>query len=120
MRKILTSIVITAATMTAVSCASHYEVANISRSRILVDNRYDRNKDAEAEKFIAPFKAKVDSIMSPVVGQTARYLDNTSLRALYPTSWQTSSCGEQSLSTRNRTLLYITLAAYVPLLPKVM
>lgn len=76
MRKILTSIAITAATMTAVSCASHYEVANINRSRILVDNRYDKNKDAEAEKFIAPFKAKVDSIMSPVVGKTARYLDN--------------------------------------------
>ncbi len=60
------------------SCSSsRYEVTNVSRSRILIDNRYDVSSDvlsgnrASAESFIAPYKHIVDSIMSPVVGETA-------------------------------------------------
>ena len=56
------------------SCKSHYEVASVERSRILVDNRYDRQPDAEAAAFLAPFKHQVDSVMGPVVGQSARYM----------------------------------------------
>ena len=56
------------------SCASHYSVSNVSRSRILIDKRYDVQPDEAATKFLAPYKAKVDSQMSPVVGHTARYL----------------------------------------------
>ena len=56
------------------SCKSHYEVASIERSRILVDSRYDRQPDAEAAAFLAPFKHQVDSVMGPVVGQSARYM----------------------------------------------
>lgn len=75
MRNTLSTLLLTAATFSAVSCASHYEVANVNRSRILIDKRYDQPKDADAERFIAPFRAKVDSVMSPVVGTAARYLD---------------------------------------------
>jgi len=56
------------------SCASHYEVSNVSRSRILIDKTYDATHDAVAENFMAPYKQKVDSIMSPVVGHAAEYL----------------------------------------------
>ena len=56
------------------SCKSHYEVASVERSRILVDNRYDRQVDAEAAAFLAPFKYQVDSVMGPVMGQSARYM----------------------------------------------
>lgn len=56
-------------------CAAQYTVKSITRSRIVIDNRFDQPKDADAEAFIAPFKAKVDSVMSPVVGTTARYLN---------------------------------------------
>ncbi len=75
MRNTLSTILIASATFAAVSCASHYEVANVSCSRIVIDKRYDLSEDADAERFVAPFKAKVDSVMSPVVGTAARFLD---------------------------------------------
>jgi len=56
------------------SCKSHYEVASVERSRIVVDNRYDRQPDAQAVAFLAPYKHQVDSVMGPVVGQSARYM----------------------------------------------
>ena len=56
------------------SCKSHYEVASVHRSRILVDARYDAIPDAEAAKFLEPYKHVVDSVMGPVVGRTARYM----------------------------------------------
>ena len=58
----------------ASSCGSHYHLTDITRSRILVDSQYDARPDAQAAAFIAPYKHSVDSIMSPVVGTTARYL----------------------------------------------
>lgn len=58
----------------AASCASHYQLDGVTRSRIVVDSRYDK-ADVEAQRFIAPYKQKVDSVMSPVVGRAARYLD---------------------------------------------
>jgi 2',3'-cyclic-nucleotide 2'-phosphodiesterase (5'-nucleotidase family) len=53
------------------SCTSHYQLTNISRSRIVVDSRYDRQPDSQAAAFLAPFKQQVDSIMGPVVGIAA-------------------------------------------------
>ena len=64
--------VVLAAVLTG--CRSHYEVANVSRTRMLIDNRYDREPDSGASTFIAPFKQKVDSVMSPVIGHTAKEL----------------------------------------------
>lgn len=58
--------------MGMVSCASHYELAKVSRTRILVDSRYDAHPDVAAASFMKPYKEKVDSIMSPVVGTIAR------------------------------------------------
>lgn len=61
-----------------VGCAStksqKLKLANISGTRVLVDSRYDAQPDAEATAFLKPYSAKVDSLMSPVVGQTARYM----------------------------------------------
>ena len=61
-----------------VGCASTKsqkpKLANISGIRVLVDSRYDAQPDAEATAFLKPYSAKVDSLMSPVVGQTARYM----------------------------------------------
>lgn len=55
--------------LTAGGCASHYELAGIQRTRVLVDSRYDAAPDAEAAKFMEPFRHKVDSVMGPVVGE---------------------------------------------------
>ena len=50
------------------ACSSHYQLADIQRTRIVVDNRYDATPDAAASAFLAPYKHQVDSIMGPVVG----------------------------------------------------
>ena len=54
------------------SCApKHYRLVSVDRSRIIVDSRYDQKTDAEAEKFIAPYKKVNDSIMGPIMGVVA-------------------------------------------------
>ncbi len=53
------------------ACTSHYVLSDVSRTRLLVDNRYDVEPDASATAFIAPYKRQVDSIMCPVVGAVA-------------------------------------------------
>ena len=42
------------------SCKSHYEVASVQRSRILVDARYDAQPDAQAAEFLKPYKHIVE------------------------------------------------------------
>ena len=53
------------------SCSSGYHLSNITRDRILIDNKYDASPDADANKFMEPFKHRVDSIMAPIVGTTS-------------------------------------------------
>ncbi len=56
------------------ACKSPYRVTSIERSRILIDSRYDVNPDVQAATFLQPYKQKVDSVMSPVVGRSAKYM----------------------------------------------
>lgn len=65
-------IVVTAAVLTA--CRTHYEVASVERTRILVDDRYDYYQDAGAVDFMAHYQQLVDSVMGPVVGRSVRYM----------------------------------------------
>lgn len=53
------------------ACSSHYRLAGIQRTRIVVDSRYDAHPDAAATAFLAPYKQQVDSVMGPVVGVVA-------------------------------------------------
>ena len=53
------------------SCHSTYHLTNVSRSRILIDSRYDAQPDAQAAAFVKPYAHKVDSIMGPVIGRSA-------------------------------------------------
>jgi len=57
--------------MGAASCTSHYELVAVDRSRIVIDKRFDAHPDAEAAAFLEPYKAKVDEVMAPVVGEVA-------------------------------------------------
>ena len=57
------------------ACNSHYQLAGIQRTRIVVDNRYDANPDVAATAFLAPYKQQVDSIMGPVVGIVAHDME---------------------------------------------
>ena len=56
-------------------CKSHYQLSNVSRTRILVDKRFDQQPDAMAAAYLLPFTQHVDSVMNPLVGRTAEYLE---------------------------------------------
>lgn len=58
--------------MMLTACSSHYQLTDVSRTRILVDKTYDAAPDAAAAAFLAPYKEAVDSVMGPVVGEAAR------------------------------------------------
>ena len=60
--------------MALASCATHWRMTGVERTRILVDKRYDAHPDADAQTFIAPYSAKVAEEMSPVVGPTVSYM----------------------------------------------
>ena len=60
--------------LVATSCSTGYEITSFQRSRILIDSTYDASPDKAAAAFIAPYKQRVDSIMSPVVGKAAEYM----------------------------------------------
>ena len=73
--KIKTSILAAAAMLLLTgACKSHYEVASIQRTRILIDSRYDSQQDAKATGFLQPYKHVVDSVMGPVVGRSSHYM----------------------------------------------
>jgi len=71
-KTVLLSLVAVAFTVTA--CKTHYEVASIQRSRIVVDSRYDRQPDQQAADFLKSYKQQVDSVMGPVVGRSTHYM----------------------------------------------
>ena len=75
MRKPLLFLLCCAASIFLSACKSHYALADISRSRIVIDSRYDASPDADAQAFLAPYKQKVDSVMGPVLGQVASYME---------------------------------------------
>lgn len=49
-------------------------VTGVERTRLLIDSRYDARPDSAALAFIAPYRHAVDSVMSPVMGRSARYM----------------------------------------------
>lgn len=56
------------------ACRTHYTMSGISRTRVLVDKRYDAHESQDALDFLQPYRHVVDSMMSPVVGKVARYM----------------------------------------------
>ena len=52
--------------------AQKYRVTNITRTRIVMDDKYVQ--DAEAMEYLKPYRHDIDSIMSPVMGHTVKYM----------------------------------------------
>jgi len=50
------------------ACHSVYRLANVQGRKIVMTTAYDTAPDTAAIAVLAPFKSKVDSIMSPVIG----------------------------------------------------
>ena len=59
-KTVLLSLVAVVFAVTA--CKTHYEVASIQRTRIVVDNRFDRQPDQQAADFLAARYAKIGMI----------------------------------------------------------
>lgn len=57
------------------SCHSSYEVSNVAGGRALIDYTWDAQPDAEAIALLAPYKAKIDSIMYHEVGTAEMSMD---------------------------------------------
>lgn len=57
------------------SCHSAFEVTKVEGDRIPIDSTWDAKPDAEALGLLAPYKAKVDSIMNHVVGTATTSMD---------------------------------------------
>lgn len=69
MRKVI--IISAVALFLLTACGAHYQLTDVSHTRIVVDNRYDAQADTEAIAFLTPYKQKVDEMMGPVVGEVA-------------------------------------------------
>jgi len=65
-----------AAMILSTACTTHYKVTGVTRTRLLIDNKYDKPMSDATATFMQPYKAKVDSQMAPVVGQTAKALES--------------------------------------------
>ena len=61
--------------MMLVSCVTHYQVTGITRTRLLVDSHYDVPASGQVAEMMRPYDHLVDSLMSPVLGQAAGYLE---------------------------------------------
>lgn len=72
MVKTKTFLLLIAIAIAFTSCGGSYKVTNVERERIIVDSTYDALPNDEALRFLEVYKGKVDSIMSPVVGHTAK------------------------------------------------
>lgn len=57
------------------SCHSSYELANIDGGRVEITSVYDSRSDLKAAGILAPYKAKIDSVMSPVIGRSKVEMD---------------------------------------------
>lgn len=57
------------------SCRSGYSVVAVEGDRMEVNAELDARPDSAAMAILTPYKKTVDSIMSPVIGQSARFMD---------------------------------------------
>ena len=83
LRKILVYTVLTGAVILQ-SCQSGYTIVSVEGGRVPITDVYDKHPDANAKATLAPYKAKIDSIMTPVIGYSAAKL--TSYRPESPLS----------------------------------
>ena len=74
MRNTTKTVMLVAVLLAFTSCTTHYTVSQVERTRLLVDQRYDRPISDDVSTFMQPFKAKVDDLMSPVLGKAAHPL----------------------------------------------
>lgn len=76
MRRKYSLLVLASAFILCSACTSHYVLTDVRSEKILIDKRFDATTDAEVTAFLAPFKQRIDSLMSPVLGETGSSLSS--------------------------------------------
>lgn len=74
--------VLLAALLVLSSCHTAYRVARSEGTMVPIDSTWDANPDAEAVALLAPYKAKIDSVMYHVVGTAEMSMDKGSPESL--------------------------------------
>ena len=75
------------------SCHSAYEVTKAEGRMQPIDSTYDVAPDAEAIALLAPYKAKIDSMMYRVVGTAEMSMDKGAPESLLAGAWKTCRYG---------------------------
>lgn len=57
------------------ACSSGYSLMSVEGERIPVTKEYDVNSDEVAAQVLEPYKHKIDSVMTPVIGHAANRLE---------------------------------------------
>ena len=52
-------------------CKSAYRLVAVEGSKTEISSKWDRNPNEEAISVLTPYKAQIDSIMTPVIGKSA-------------------------------------------------
>lgn len=71
----LIPVVLLAVTFLLASCHAVYEVTKSEGTMVAIDSTWDANPDAEAMALLAPYKAKIDSVMYRIVGTAEMSMD---------------------------------------------
>lgn len=56
------------------ACRPTYEVTQVKGGMVAMDSTWDAKPDADAVALIAPYKAKIDSVMYRVIGEADRFM----------------------------------------------
>ena len=56
--------------VSAAACAQRYGLAGVKAGRVEVTSRFDARPDSAALRVVEPYRKAVDSIMSPVLGES--------------------------------------------------
>lgn len=54
------------------SCHLSYQLAGVEGGRVAMSSAYDKHPDEEVLAMLLPYKLKVDSVMTPVIGKSER------------------------------------------------
>ena len=57
------------------ACNSSYSLVSVEGGRVPITSVYDEQQDQAAWRILQPYRAKIDSLMTPVIGHSARKLE---------------------------------------------
>lgn len=60
--------------ISTIACSSSWNVTDVKRTQLLVDDSYDEHIPSDVTEWMKPYSAAVDSIVKPVVGHAARQM----------------------------------------------